>query len=278
MRRTNRLDWIRTRFSERQYQSVNDVLAEQNRREDIPARLRLSTWVIVAFSLFLIIWAAFIELDEVVRVKGKTAYQSKYYNVQATQGGGLSDIYVHEGQIINTGDPLMRLENNQRALSGTHQDKTDQLFLIMSPIKGIISRLLVNSTTEQIQRGQTLAEITPLDDKLLIEAQVRPQDIDFLRPGQDATVTFTAYDYTLYGSVKAVIDVVQPEMMTSPSGDNFYLIRLHAEKNYLGNIDKPLLILPGMAASIDIVSGRKTLLSYLFLPIQLAKKGALHEK
>ncbi|SLM62086.1 MULTISPECIES: HlyD family efflux transporter periplasmic adaptor subunit [Dickeya] len=279
MRRTNVFHKLCIYFSGRQSRCVDDLPdVIKNQREDTPYLIRLSVWVMLAFVVFLISWSAFINIDEVVRAQGKTVYQLQRYSVQASQSGELSDMYVHEGQIVNIGDPLMRLEHNQQALSGTSQNRTDQLFLVMSPIKGIISRILVNSTAGRIQRGQTLAEITPLDDKLQIEAYVRPQDIAFLRPGQNATVTFTAYDYTTYGGLKAFVDLIHTEMMTGQSGDNFYLVRLHAEKNYLGNIDKPLLILPGMTANIDIISGRKTLLSYVFKPIKQVQKEALRER
>ncbi|WP_033576841.1 HlyD family efflux transporter periplasmic adaptor subunit [Dickeya chrysanthemi] len=250
--------------------------AGQAYEENTPRLIRLSIWTMLAFMLFLIGWAAVAKMDEVVFATGKTLSQSPRYRVQATQAGELSDLYVHEGQLVNTGTPLMQLENMQQ--NNASDQTASQLSLIVSPIRGIIKHILVDTNSEQIRPGSTLMEITPLDDTLLIEAQVRLQDIAFLRPGQEAMMAFTTYDYTIFGRLKGYIEQIGQDMVTDQTGNSFYLVQLRTEKNYLGTIDKPLLILSGMPARVDIITGRKTLLSYLLKPIRQARAEALRER
>ena len=150
--------------------------------------------------------------------------------------------------------------------------------LVTSPVRGIVQQLMVNTIGGVIQPGNDLVEIVPLDDTLLVEAKIRPQDIAFLRPGQEAIVKFTAYDYTIYGGLKAKLEQISPDTVTDKDGKSFYVIRLRTEKNHLGSDEKPLIIIPGMVASVDIITGKKTILSYLLKPILRAKAEAFRER
>lgn len=150
--------------------------------------------------------------------------------------------------------------------------------LVTSPVRGIVQQLMVNTIGGVIQPGNDLVEIVPLDDTLLVEAKIRPQDIAFLRPGQEAMVKFTAYDYTIYGGLKAKLEQISPDTVTDKDGKSFYIIRLRTEKNHLGSDEKPLIIIPGMVASVDIITGKKTILSYLLKPILRAKAEAFRER
>ncbi|KAA1051664.1 HlyD family type I secretion periplasmic adaptor subunit [Pseudocitrobacter sp. 73] len=150
--------------------------------------------------------------------------------------------------------------------------------LVTSPVRGIVQQLMVNTIGGVIQPGSDLVEIVPLDDTLLIETKIRPQDIAFLHPGQEAMVKFTAYDYTIYGGLKATLEQISPDTVTDKDGKSFYIVRLRTEKNHLGSDQKPLLIIPGMVASVDIITGRKTILAYLLKPILRAKAEAFRER
>jgi adhesin transport system membrane fusion protein len=122
-------------------------------------------------------------------------------------------------------------------------------------------------------------EVVPLDDTLLVEARIRPQDIAFLHPGQEAVVKFTAYDYTIYGGLKAKLEQIGADTIQDEDKKNtYYVITLRTEKSHLGTDDKPLLIIPGMVASVDIITGKKSVLSYLLKPIIRARAEALHER
>ncbi|MNN71506.1 Hemolysin secretion protein D, plasmid [compost metagenome] len=129
-----------------------------------------------------------------------------------------------------------------------------------------------------MQPGSDLLEIVPLEDSLLIEARIRPQDVAFLHPGQQAMVKFTAYDYTIYGGLKAKLEMIGADTITDEDGKSFYLIQLRTDKSHLGSVDKPLLIIPGMVANVDIITGQKSVLDYLLKPVLKARAEALRER
>jgi len=177
------------------------------------------------------------------------------------------------GQLNEARTDLSKIEASGKAIT----DRVNRT-LVTSPVRGVVQQLLVNTIGGVIQPGNDLVEIVPLDDKLLVEAKIRPQDIAFLRPGQEATVKFTAYDYTIYGGLKGTLEQISPDTVTDKDGKSFYIIRLRTDKNHLGTDEKPLLIIPGMVASVDIITGKKTVMAYLLKPILRAKAEAFRER
>jgi adhesin transport system membrane fusion protein len=168
--------------------------------------------------------------------------------------------------------------NKAQATGKALEDRVSRT-LVTSPVRGIVNKLLVNTIGGVIQPGSDLVEIVPLDDTLLVEAKVRPQDIAFLHPGQEATVKFTAYDYTIYGGLKAKLEQIGADTITDEDKKTtYYIIKLRTDRSHLGTDEKPLLIIPGMVASVDIITGKKTVLSYLLKPIIRARAEALHER
>ena len=420
--------------------------------EDAPRVVRLTIWILIGFVAFLLLWAHFAQIDEVTRGEGKAIPSSKVQKIQNLEGGIVSQIFVHEGQVVQAGEQLMRLDptrfqsnvgeteadrlamflrverlsaeveeralnipddvrakvpgqaSSEEALFHSRQqqlkDETDGLqqqlvqkqqelrefvskqaqyrnslnllrqeismseplvaqgamsqvellrlkrgevenrgqldattlaipraeaavkeverkvaetrsrfrsdalkelneartelskatatgkaledrvsrTLVTSPVRGIVKQLLVNTIGGVIQPGSDLIEIVPLDDTLLVEARIRPQDIAFLRPGQHAMVKFTAYDYTIYGGLPADLEQIGADTVTDEDGNSFYLIKLRTRKSHLGSDDKPLLIIPGMIATVDIMTGKKSILSYLLKPILRAKAEALRDR
>ncbi|MBX9754857.1 MAG: HlyD family type I secretion periplasmic adaptor subunit [Pseudomonadaceae bacterium] len=149
---------------------------------------------------------------------------------------------------------------------------------VQSPVHGIIKQLKVNTIGGVVQPGSDLLEIVPLEDNLLIEAKVRPQDVAFLRPGQKAMVKFSAYDYTIYGGLKAQLELISADTITDDKGNSFYLIQVRTDKNHLGSNEHPLLIIPGMIATVDIITGEKSVLDYLLKPVLKARTEAMRER
>lgn len=420
--------------------------------EDAPRVVRLTIWTLLGFFVFLGFWAHFAEIDEVTRGEGKAIPSSKLQKVQNLEGGIVSELFVHEGQVVEIGAPLLRLdptrfesnvgeteadrtalqlrverlssEVDDRALAipedlrtlapeqaaseealylSRRQQLNDELggleqqmvqrrqelqefiskqaqfrnslqllrqeisiseplvaegaisrvevlrlrraevetrgqldatslaipraesaikeaenkiaetrsrfrsealgqlneartdlnkanatgkaledrvkrTLVTSPVRGIIKQLLVNTIGGVIQPGSDLVEIVPLDDTLLVEARIRPQDIAFLHPGQKAMVKFTAYDFTIYGGLEANLEQIGADTVTDEDGNSFYLIKLRTRESHLGSEENPLLIIPGMVASVDIMTGKKSILSYLLKPIIRARAEALRER
>ena len=149
---------------------------------------------------------------------------------------------------------------------------------VRSPVHGTVKQLLIYTVGGVISPGMNLVEIVPLEDTLLVEAQIRPSDIAFLRPGQQAVVKFTAYDFTVYGGLSAKLEHISADSITDEQGDNFYIIRVRTEKSHLGSEDAALPIIAGMTASVEILTGKKTVMHYLLKPLLRAKERALREK
>lgn len=149
---------------------------------------------------------------------------------------------------------------------------------LKSLVRGIVQRVKVNTIGGVIKPGDDLIEIVPLDDALLVEARIRPSDIAFLRPGQSAQVKLTAYDYATYGILPGKLEYISADTIVDEQGQSYYRIRVRTETNHLGTADKPLHIIPGMVAQVDVVTGNKMVLEYLLKPVIRARNNALRER
>ncbi|WP_028996072.1 HlyD family type I secretion periplasmic adaptor subunit [Azonexus hydrophilus] len=147
---------------------------------------------------------------------------------------------------------------------------------IRSPVKGIVKRLLVNTVGGVVQPGKDMIEIVPLEDALLLEARVLPRDIAFLRPGQPAMVKFSAYDFSIYGGLEGTLEHISADTVTDDKGNAFYLVRVRTNKPGFGDANLP--IIPGMVAEVDIMTGKKSVLTYLLKPVLRAKSVAMTER
>ena len=157
------------------------------------------------------------------------------------------------------------------------KDRLDRTHVV-SPVNGTVNRLLINTVGGVVQPGMNLIEIVPSDGTLLIEARIKPSDIAFLRPEQEAKIKITAYDYTIYGGLDAKLERIGADSLTDDKGNSYYVVQLRTDRNYLGPEDNPLPIIPGMVATADILTGKKTILTYLLKPVLRAKHMALRER
>lgn len=153
-------------------------------------------------------------------------------------------------------------------------DKVDKA-QVKSPVRGRVQRLLANTVGGVLQPGKDIVEIVPLDDALVLEAKVQPRDIAFIHPNQPATVKFTAYDFSIYGGLDAKVENISPDTQVDEKGNAFYVVKVRTHQPNFGE-DKP--IIPGMTAEVDILTGKKTVLSYLLKPVLKAKAYALRER
>lgn len=149
---------------------------------------------------------------------------------------------------------------------------------VRSPVRGTVNQILVNTVEGVIQPGMDLIEIVPLEDTLLVETKIKPSDIAFLHPGQEALVKFSAYDFTIYGGLSGEVEHISADSITDEKGENFYLVRVRTTKNHLGTEENPMPIIPGMVGEVDILTGKKTILSSLLKPALRAQKLALRER
>ena len=154
---------------------------------------------------------------------------------------------------------------------------------IRAPVHGIVKNIKINTIGGVVNTGQDILEIIPLDDKLMVEAYIRPQDVAFLRPGMPVVVKVTAYDYAIYGGLNGVVKLISPDTLSNDTrrselklnpDETFYRILVETESNYL--LDKnnqKMEIIPGMVASVDIKTGEKSVFDYLIKPITRMKQA-----
>jgi adhesin transport system membrane fusion protein len=162
------------------------------------------------------------------------------------------------------------------------QDKVRRAEL-RAPVYGIVNKLNVNTVGAVVQPASNVMDIVPLDDTLLVEGRIRPQDIAFIRPNQDAVVKITAYDPSVYGSLKGKVERISADTIVEKNekgdaGETFYRVIVRTDKNALGTAEHPLPIIPGMVATVEVLTGAKSVLDYLLKPARLLRDEALRER
>lgn len=181
-------------------------------------------------------------------------------------------------------DSQTELNKNQIEIAGLEEvniSSADRVTrtTVRSPVRGIVKKISVVTIGGVIQPGMSIMDVVPLEDKLLIEAQVRPADIAFLRPGQNAMIKVTAYDFSIYGGLQGTLEHISADTMTDErKGESYYVIRLQTNQNQLVANDKQLPIIPGMTVVVEILTGKKSVLEYLLKPFFKAKEKALRER
>ncbi|MBE3873047.1 HlyD family type I secretion periplasmic adaptor subunit [Vibrio parahaemolyticus] len=191
--------------------------------------------------------------------------------------------------MLNRIDVALKFRSEQQEKLNNAQDQLSALVesavgledrvnrtVVVSPVTGKIKTLNVNTVGGVIQPGMDIVEIVPTEDTLLVEAKIAPKDIAFLRPNLNAIVKFTAYDFTKYGGLVGELEHISADTTQDEEGNSFYIVRVRTEKTSFGQ-DADLPIIPGMTASVDIITGKRTVLEYLLKPILSAKTNALKE-
>ncbi len=155
---------------------------------------------------------------------------------------------------------------------------------LRSPVYGIVNKLNVTTIGAVVAPGASVMEIVPLEDTLLVEGRIRPQDIAFIRADHDAVVKLSAYDSSVYGSLHGKVERISADTIVDEKGDKnergetFYRVMVRTEKNYLGTSEHPLPIIPGMVATVEILTGKKSVLDYLVKPARMLRDEALRER
>lgn len=149
---------------------------------------------------------------------------------------------------------------------------------VRSPVKGIVKHIMSNTLGGVIRPGESIMEVVPLDDTLLVEAEIKPSDIAFLHPGQKAQVKITAYDFSIYGGLEGTVENISADTIEDEKGENHYLVKVRTKQNAIVYRGQRLPIIPGMTAGVDVLTGKKSVLDYLLKPILKAKQNALRER
>ena len=321
---------------------ANQVRAAAELRTPRTARMLLAAAILLLVTGAT--WAHFAILDEVKRGQGRVIPSQQMQVVQSLEGGLIEAILVQEGDTVQKGQVLARINStkfsadlgevrakrdaaaNSLKLLSREVELTRRLYEqkvvpeiemlrlqrqasdlagqiavydetiksaedrvrrteLRSPVYGIINKVNVTTVGAVVQSGANLMDIVPLDDTLLVEARLKPQDIAFIRPGQDAVVKLTAYDSSVFGSLKGKVERISADTIIeekSKSGDekpeSFYRVVVRTDKNYLGTQENPLPIIPGMVATVEVLTGRKSVLDYLVKPARLLADEALRER
>lgn len=172
---------------------------------------------------------------------------------------------------------LSEASSQLNALNKNVEGLADKVKLsdIRSPVNGTVQRVLLNTIGGVVQAGSAVVEIVPSDDRLLVEAKIAPKDIAFLRPGLPATIKLHAYDFAIYGGISATLEHISADTITDERDNTFYLVRaVTTDKNAIEHFS----VIPGMTAQLDIMTGKKSILSYLLKPLLRAKANALSER
>lgn len=149
---------------------------------------------------------------------------------------------------------------------------------LRAPVRGTVKRVAINTIGGVVRSGEPIMEIVPLGDTLLVEARVRPADIAFIHAEQRAIVKISAYDFSIYGGLEAVVEQISADTIEDKRNDFFYLVKLRTKKNEITYRNEHLPIIPGMVAVVEIISGKKTVLDYLLKPLLKAQQNAMRER
>jgi adhesin transport system membrane fusion protein len=168
---------------------------------------------------------------------------------------------------------ISRIKETQTAL----QDRVKRTTL-RSPVNGIVQRLYINTIGGVISPGNNILDIVPQEDSLLVELKIKPADIAYVNVGQFARLKFSAYDFAIHGSLQGIVTFVSADTITNDEGESFFVVRVKPNKPFLGVKSGELPIKIGMTAEADIITAKKTILSYLTEPVHRGIDKALRER
>jgi adhesin transport system membrane fusion protein len=222
---------------------------------------------------------ALIEQIDITAPLAESGSVSRINLLQLQQKKGELDGRISEVRNAYVQDAYRDLTQQRAKLATLQQEllqKADELRRsdIRSPVDGRINNIAITTLGGVVQPGESIMQITPVDDQLIVETKVLPRDVAFIAPGMPASVKITAYDFSTYGDLRGTVvqiseDTVEEDTRTGPQ--DFYRVMVTTEKNYLERFGQQYAIRPGMIAQVDIESGDRSVLSYLMRPLLNAR-------
>lgn len=149
--------------------------------------------------------------------------------------------------------------------------------IVKAPRDGVVQKLFVHTIGGVVKPGDDLIEIVPTNEKLLVNAKIKPSDIAFIYPSQKAIVKFSAYDFSIYGGLEGKVVNISPDTIKDKDDNTYYIVRIETQKSDLAQ-SKDMKIIPGMTAQVDILTGKKSILSYILKPILKTKQYAFGDR
>lgn len=209
-----------------------------------------------------------VALIEVTRARKAHADAQKRYDEIVTQAE-LERAEAYSETLKELATLRQNLKSSQDQLNRT---------VLHSPLRGIVNNLNVTTIGGVVRPGEEILEIIPLDEEMFVEARVEPRNIANIRRGQEATIKLTAYDYTIYGTLKGRVnfisaDTFKDERARDPDGDPHYKVTLRVDMSALTPRQTGIEIRPGMQAEVELHTGEKTVLQYLLKPLYKSQQA-----
>ena len=177
------------------------------------------------------------------------------------------------GELSQARAELAKLTETLPALSD-RVDRTE----VRSPLKGVVKTVQVKTAGGVVQPGSPMAEVVPLEDQLIVETRLKPSDIGFVSAGQRAVVKVAAYDYSIFGGLEGTVVMVGADSIVPQQGDPYFIAHIKTNAHAIDYRGKSLPVSAGMTATVDILTGHKTVLHYLLKPLNKATENALRER
>lgn len=201
----------------------------------------------------------------------KSALEEAILNRRETVLAYRSEVRAKLNELQNK---LSRINESQISA----QDKVTKA-LIVSPVVGTVKTIHINTLGGVVKPGQTIAEIVPTEDRLMVEAKIKPRDIGFIYPGLPAVVKITAYDFARYGGLTGTVEHISADTTQDEEGNSFYVIRVRTDASSIKNKNQEEMpIIPGMLTNVDVITGKRTILEYILNPLLRANEAALRER
>jgi adhesin transport system membrane fusion protein len=213
------------------------------------------------------------QLEGIVQSIGRLEAALSEARLQVDQ----ADMQFRQEALTDLTMRLAELSSAEEALRGAADrvSRTD----IRSPVDGIVNNLAVNTIGGFVSPGERLIDIVPVEDTLLIEARLKPSDVAFVLPGQPVNIKFSAYDFSIFGGLLGEVQNVSADSITDPdTRETYYVVLIKTGEAKLEYNGQHLPILPGMVSTVEIITGKKTILQYLLKPINKARDEALRER
>jgi len=204
------------------------------------------------------------------RISVTNAEISEYQNRLSSLGFSQND------RINERLDAIIAEKAQNEELLQKMQQRSSRL-LVRAPVTGIVKGLAVNTIGAVARPGETLMEIVPMNDELVVQVKIPPQHIGHLKIGQPVKVKLSSYDFARYGLLNGKLEQISATTFTGEGGERYYQGKIKLEHNYVGE-NKNNLIVPGMTVMAEIITGEKTILQYLLKPIHNSLKTAFSER
>lgn len=157
------------------------------------------------------------------------------------------------------------------------KDKVDRL-MVYSPVKGIVQGLAVTTINAVVGPGEVIMQVVPVDDEMIIESRLKPDEVGYVRPGQLADIRVDSYDSSRFGTIKGSVRQISPSTYLDENANPYYKVKVGLDKSWLGESEGQMSVIPGMTVQVDIITGSKTIMQYLLKPVTRGFQSAFTQR